>query len=142
MVEIKSAHTLEEIREIFKGDRFATETCGVEILEADVFKAKCELKLQPQHRNAWGGVMGGAIFTLADFTMAVASNGYREKCDTCGIDANIYYVKPAKGNILYAEAKCVKPGKILSFYEVSIYDELGTDVAHFSGKTYTMQPKQ
>ena len=140
-MDIKSVHTLEEIREIFKDDRFATEAAGIFIADAGVFYAKCEMELTPVHRNAWGGVMGGAIFTLGDYAMAVASNGYREKCDTVGIDANIYYVKPAKGNKLIAEARCVKPGKILSFYEVSIVDELGTDVAHFSGKTYTMQPK-
>ena len=141
MIEIKSAHTLEEIREIFKGDRFATEACNAVILEADVFRAKVEMEILPIHRNAWGGVMGGAIFTLADFAMAVASNGYREECDTCGVDANIFYVKPPKGSKLFAEAKCVKPGKILSFYEVTVTDDLGTDVAHFSGKTYTMQKK-
>lgn len=141
-MEITSVHNLEEIREIFKGDRFATEACGIEIIAADVCSAVCEMEILPVHRNAWGGVMGGAIFTLSDFTMAVAANGYRENCDTVGIDANIFYVKPAKGNRLIAEAKCVKPGRILSFYEVSIRDELGTDVAHFTGKTYTRQPRK
>ena len=138
-MEIKNLHTLEEVREIFKGDRFATEACGIVITAADVCYARCEMEILPIHRNAWGGVMGGAMFTLGDLTMAVASNGYREKCDTVGIDASIAYIKPAKGNRLIAEAKCVKPGRILSFYEVSIMDELGTDVAHFTGKTYTRQ---
>lgn len=141
MKEIKSAHTLEEIREIFKNDKYATEAAGAVITEADVCYAKCEMEIKPIHLNARGAVMGGAIFTLADFAMAVASNGYRENCDTVGIDASINYMKPAKGSKLIAEAKCVKPGRILSFYEVLITDDLGTDVAHFSGKTYTILPR-
>lgn len=136
-MEIKSVHTLEEIREIFKNDRFATEAAGAVIVDAGVCYAKCEIELKPVHYNAAGIVMGGAMFTLADFCMAVAANGYREKPDTISIDANMYYVKPAKGKKLIAEAKCVKPGRTLSFYEVEITDELGTDVAHFTGKTYT-----
>lgn len=140
-MEIKSVHTLEEIKEIFKNDRFATEAAGAVIVDAGVCYAKCELDLKPIHYNAAGIVMGGAMFTLADFAMAVASNGYREKPDTVSIDSSMYYVKPAKGKKLIAEAKCVKPGRVLSFYEVAICDELGTDVAHFSGKTYTMAGK-
>ena len=137
-MKIESKHSLEEIREIFKDDHFATEACGIQIEAADVCYARCSMEILPVHRNAWGAVMGGAIFTLADFAMAVASNGYRESCDTCGIDANVYYVRPPKGSILYAETRCVKPGKTLSFYEVDVIDDLGTDVARFSGKTYTM----
>lgn len=140
-MDIKSVHTLEEIREIFKDDRFATEAAGAVILDADVRYAKCEMELKPVHYNASNTVMGGAIFTLADFTMAVAANGYREKTDTPSIDASMYYMKPAKGKKLIAEAKCVKPGRIINFYEVSVVDDLGNDVAHFSGKTYTVLPK-
>ena len=141
-MEIKCVHTLEEIREIFKDDKYATEAAGAVIVAADVCYAKCEMEIKPIHLNARGAVMGGAMFTLADFTMAVASNGYRENCDTVGIDASIAYMKPAKGSKLIAEAKCVKPGKILSFYEISITDDLGTDVAHFTGKTYTILPRK
>ena len=140
-MEIKCVHTLDEIRKIFEGDKFATEAAGAVITAADVCYAKCELELKPVHMNARGAVMGGAMFTLCDFAMAVASNGYRENCDTVGIDASICYMKPAKGSKLIAEAKCIKPGRILSFYEVSVTDDLGTDVARFSGKTYTIMPR-
>ena len=137
MEKRKCLHTLEEIREIFKDDRFATEAAGATIEAADVCYAKCRLALKPVHYNAAGIVMGGAIYTLADFCMAVAANGYRKTCDTVGVDGSIYFVKPAKGKVLFAEAKCVKPGRTLSFYEVNVVDELGTEVARFSGKTYT-----
>lgn len=141
MIEEKNVNTLESVREIFAGDKYATEATAAVITEFDVRYAKCEFEIQPMHLNARGAVMGGAIFTLCDFAMAVASNGYKASPDTVGIDANIAYMKPAKGKKLIAEAKCIKPGRILSFYEVTVTDELGTDVARFSGKTYTIEKK-
>ena len=135
--EMECLHTLEEIREIFKEDRFATEAAGAVIDAADVRYARCRLKLEKVHRNAAGIVMGGAIFTLADFCMAVAANGYRENCDTVSIDGSILYMKPTKGSWLIAEAKCIKPGRSLNYYEVMVKDDLDTEVARFEGKTYT-----
>lgn len=138
-MELKNAHTLDEVREIFANDKFATEAAGAFIDEFDVNYSKCSMEIRPIHLNARGALMGGAIFTLADFAMAVASNGWREVPDTVGIDANINYMKVAKGTKLIAEARCVKPGRIVSFWEITVTDDLGTDVAHFSGKTYTIQ---
>jgi len=136
---MEKKNLLELNRERFKNDRFATEAAGAVIEAVDVRSARCRLKLEPVHFNAAGIVMGGTLFTLADFCMAVAANGYREDCDTVAIDGNIIYMKPAKGESLIAEARCVKPGRTLSFYEVDIRDELGTDVARFTGKTFTRQ---
>ena len=65
---------IEEVRAFFADDRFATQACKAEIIEARKGHAVCECPLEPIHRNAMGGVMGGAIFTLADFALAVASN--------------------------------------------------------------------
>lgn len=65
--------TLDEVRKLFKKDRFATES-GAVINEIGERYAKCSLKLSDSHRNALGAVMGGAIFTLADFAFAVAAN--------------------------------------------------------------------
>ena len=70
--------TLEEIRERFQKDIYATETTGVEIVEAKPGRALCKLTLRPEHMNANGVPMGGAIFTLADFACAVASNAFSE----------------------------------------------------------------
>ena len=34
----------------------------------------CEMPIEDIHRNAMGNIMGGAIFTLADFALAIAGN--------------------------------------------------------------------
>ena len=69
---------LEEARKEFAADKYATELTGVVIEETAEDYAKCSMKLEARHRNAYGGIMGGAIYTLADFAFAVASNFGKE----------------------------------------------------------------
>ena len=54
---------LEQIREFFAKDRFATDN-GATIEEVDDGYAKCSLEIQPHHLNAANTDMGGAIFSL------------------------------------------------------------------------------
>lgn len=68
--------TLEEVREFFKNDTFATVN-GAVIDEIGDNYAKCSIEINDNHKNAVGGVMGGVHFMLADFTFAVASNWQR-----------------------------------------------------------------
>ena len=71
--------------------------------------------------------MGGAIFTLADLTFAVAANfGGRM---TVSISSNISFVGPAKGDVLTSTARCIKSGRSACFYEVEVVDDLGNKVA-------------
>ena len=65
---------LDAVRRVFQKDRFANEVCGIEILEATPGRAICEMKITDAHMNAGNVVQGGAIFTLGDFTYAIASN--------------------------------------------------------------------
>ena len=57
---------VNEAREFFKGDRFCTDM-GVHIDELTDKGCVCSLVIDERHINAVGGVMGGVIFTLADF---------------------------------------------------------------------------
>lgn len=66
--------TIDQVRKFFANDKFATETAGCTIAEAACGHAVCEMPLDRIHYNAQGGVMGGAIFTLADFCLAIACN--------------------------------------------------------------------
>ena len=52
--------SLEEVRQRFQGDRFATEN-GAVIDAIGEGYAKCSMELSDSHRNAAGAVMGGAI---------------------------------------------------------------------------------
>lgn len=126
VIEYEMQKTLNEVRELFEKDRFATES-GAVIDEIGERYAKCSLKLSNSHRNALGAVMGGAIFTLADFAFAVAANW--QDPGVVSLSANIAYLGTAKGEKLTAQARCVKNGRTTSYYNVNIEDELGNQVA-------------
>ena len=118
--------TIEEIREFFAKDRFATEASAY-IEEVGECYAKCSMKLDERHKNAVGGIMGGVHFTLADFTFAVATNW--QKVGVVSLSSTITYLSPVKGNELVAEAFCVKEGRNTNCYRVDIHDNLMNYVA-------------
>lgn len=112
---------LSDVRKRFGKDSFASETTGIEIVDVGDNRAKCMLQLSNKHRNAMGAVMGGVIYTLADFAFAVAAN--HDILDTVSISGDIKFINSTKGNVLYADAQCLKSGRTSSFYEVIIYDD-------------------
>jgi acyl-CoA thioesterase len=118
---------LELARETFGRDHFATQATGIEIVDVAKNYARCELAIDDRHRNAMGAVMGGAIFTLADFCFAVAAN--TEKLSVVSLSSNIVYLNAARGERLIAEAHCIKSGRKNCFFRISVTDELGTLIA-------------
>jgi acyl-CoA thioesterase len=120
--------TLEEARKIFSADLYATELSGAEIDEIGKDYAKCSMRLTDKHKNAYGGIMGGAIYTLADFAFAVASN-YDKEYATVSVVGNACYMAATKGAILYAEAKLIKDGRSNCFFEVTVTDDLDKLIA-------------
>lgn len=119
---MKNKKTLEEVRRIFEGDRFATEN-GAVIDEIGDHSAVCCLIITDSHRNAMGAVMGGVYFMLADFTFAVAANW--EKMGCVSLHSDISFLGSAKGEKLIAKAVCVKDGRSTACYRVDVKDELG-----------------
>lgn len=118
---------LESAREFFLKDRYATEATGIVIDEVGEKYAKCSMKITDIHKNAVGHVMGGVMFTLADFVFAVSTNldGPR----TVSTVSQISYLNSPKGDVLFGKSKLIKDGKRVCFYEVEITDDLGTNVA-------------
>lgn len=127
--------TLEEVREKFSHDRFATVN-GAVVEAVDEGYARCSMKLNETHRNALGAVMGGAIFTLADFAFAVASNW--NKNPQVSLNASVSFLGKAKGGMLVAEARKIKEGRKTCYYEVSVEDELGNVVAHMTSNGFAV----
>lgn len=125
---------IEEVRAFFADDRFATEACKAEIVEARKGYAVCECPILPIHRNAMGGVMGGAIFTLADFALAVASNV--GEAPTVSVSNSIEFIAAAKGDRLIATCEADKSGRSLGFYTVTVHDDLGRCVAKMTATCY------
>lgn len=92
------------------------------------------MTIEDHHRNAVGIVMGGAIFTLADFAFAVASN--HENPGTVSLSANITFLKASKGSKLIAKAECVRDGRTTCYYRVTVTDNTGALIAEVTTSGY------
>ena len=121
------------VKEYFKGDKFAA-SAGVELLEAGDGYAKVCMEITPMHLNGGGVCHGGAIFTLADFAFAVASNSHSKL--TFSIASSINIFKSETEGFLYAEAHEVFDHNKLSNCEVRVTNEKGELIATFSGMGY------
>ena len=122
--------TIGDAREYFSADRFAMQN-GITIDELADGRCVCSMELTEVHRNASGSVMGGVIFTLADFALAVASNHIHRLSVAQSVD--IQFLGRSRGTRLTAEAVCRKDGKRIGVYNISVADEFGTDVAQCCG---------
>ena len=136
---IDSDASLEQVQRLLSNDRFATEASGCRVVEAGPGHAVCELDVCERHLNEKGGVMGGAIFTLADFACAVASNIGEEP--TVSVAFSIQYLSAVKGKRLIATADAQKNGKTLGFYDCMVRDDLGRDIAHVTGTCMHTAPR-
>ncbi|MBQ7718098.1 MAG: PaaI family thioesterase [Clostridia bacterium] len=118
----------DNARKYFAADKFATEQTGIVIEECENGYAKCYFDILPHHLNRNNTLMGGAAYTIADFTAAVAAN--TEEKTSVSLSGNINYLSVAKGSRVYAEANVIKDGKTIAVTEVNVYDDLGTKIAY------------
>lgn len=126
---------INEAREHFKQDRFATLN-GMILDELTDEYCLCHVQLSERHQNAYGGVMGGAIFTLADYAFAALCNNDHQL--TVALNVNISFLSAPKGNVLYARATRIKSGRTTGVYNVEVSDNTGRQVALFVGTGYKL----
>ena len=127
--------SIEEARAYFSDDRFATEN-GITLDALDGEHAVTSLTLEAHHKSAFGGVMGGAIFTLADFAFAALTNG-RGKV-TVAQQVSINYLSAAKGTKLTATARYRKDGRSSCVVNVDVVDDTGREIAQFVGTGFKL----
>ena len=128
--------TIDEARAYFSGDRFATEN-GMTLEERDESHAVTSLALGARHRNALGGVMGGAIFTLADFAFAALTND-RERVAVAQ-QVSVNFLAAAKGDRLIATARYKKDGRASCVVTVDVVDDTGREIAQFVGTGFKLK---
>ncbi len=125
---------MNELKQFFStADKFARHS-GIELVDAGPGWAKASMKIKPFHFNGARTVHGGAIFTLADFAFAVASNSHGTLA--MGINTSVSFVKAALKGTLYAEAREQSRNPKLASYSVMITDDDGDAVAIFQGMAY------
>jgi acyl-CoA thioesterase len=120
-------------RKQFDKDEFA-KSAGIELIEASPGYAVAQMKVTGKHLNSVGTLHGGAMFTLADFTFAVASNAHGKLA--MAIQTEISFFKAVRSGTLKAVAREISLHDKLGTYLVEIFDDTGEIIAHFKGTVY------
>jgi acyl-CoA thioesterase len=129
---------MENVKQTLRNDRFAAH-CGIELLSISTGQARARMPLRPDHLNGLGSVQGGAIFTLADFAFAAASNSHGPVA--VAINVSINFMKAAQTGTLWAEAREISRSFKLGSYIVEVKDDAGDIVALFQGLAYRKSEK-
>ena len=121
-------------QKIFANDTFATEATGIHIDYVDEDTTVCSLQLDNRHLNAKGSVMGGVIFTLADFAFAIAANSsilaeQKESLQWVSSSSTIHFLSSPKGHSLKATTTRIKQGRTQALLQVSITDSYDRQIA-------------
>jgi acyl-CoA thioesterase len=127
-----------ELKRCFQHDQFAARS-NIELLTAGPGHATARMTLQAHHLNGLNTVHGGAIFTLADFTFAVACNSHGTL--SVALEASIVFMKAATTGTLWAEAREKSKNFKVGLYVVEVKDDQGDLVAQFQGVAYRKKDK-
>ena len=111
-------------QEFFNEDLFARKT-GVVLMEIGKGYGKAKLEIKKEHLNAGNRTQGGAIFTLADLTLAAAANSHGQL--SFSLSSNITFLRASgEGDTLYAEARERYIGRSTGYYQIDITNQKGT----------------
>ena len=124
---------IKKLEQILKNDRFAGHN-QIQLVSIGIGEAVAKMQVSEKHLNGISIIQGGALFTLADYAFAAASNSHGRIA--IATNANITFFKGVSSGILTAFAKELNSGKTLSHYSVEILDEAGTKIAYFSGTAF------
>ena len=133
---------LAHIRRHYANDRFAMEN-GIVIDSVTEDCTVCAMELTDKHKNAVGGIQGGAIFTLADLAFAVHCN-LAMVCGedigiTVGQSCSISFLKSTRGSRLLAKSTCISKGRSVSTYRIRVEDNLGVQIAEMLANSFTLK---
>ena len=132
--------SIEEVRDFFEADVYATGTTGIRILYAKPGHSVVALRPDKRHYNAVGQVMGAVYNTMADFAFAVAANyEFDGPVVTVTLDSHISYLSTMKGTTLIAAANVIKDGRGSCFYQIEVKDDQDTRIVEVTATGYKIQ---
>jgi len=123
----------EQIRQLLGKDEFAKQN-NIELVSIGKGEAVAKMEILPKHLNGLGSVQGGAIFTLADFALAAASNSYG--VPAVGLDSNISFIKGGNSGVYFAKVKENFRRRTIANYTVEVENEKAEKIALFHSTVY------
>ena len=124
---------INKLKQMLLNDRFAGHN-DIRLLSIEKGSAVAEMNISEKHLNGVNIIQGGALFTLADFAFAAASNSQGRIA--VATNASISFFKAVSSGKITATARELNSGKTLSTYSVEICDETGSKIAHFTGTAF------
>ena len=131
----ETAHAIDQVgRWMSEHDRFARKV-GVRMVEIGPGSCTSEMVVSEDSLNAVGVTHGGAVYTLADFTFAVACNT-RERVAVALTTTMVYTAASVAGDNLTARAVERSCGHRTATYDIEVTKEDGSVVGLFNGTAY------
>ncbi len=126
---------LEKVKKMIQqNDRFG-KLLGVEILEVGEGLATTCLKITNDHLNAADVAHGGAVFSLADIALAVASNSYGNIALLTN-GSITFFGATKEGDTLTARAEEIGGSRKLGHYRVEILNSDDESIAIYTATVY------
>lgn len=129
----------DEVVAVMGRDNYAVLS-GFEVLVASPGYAEVKMPVDGKILNGHGNVHGGALFTLADYSSAVASNMLGEP--TMALDGSISFMRAVREGHVLAKATTVKTGHRVNFQKVDLYNDKGEMIASFQGGAIKVERKR
>ena len=113
----------------------ASQALGIELVEIAAGYAVMQMPIKPWMANGDGICHGGLLFSLADSTMAFASNSRNDVY--VAVSTSIEFLSPGRvGETVRAIATEAHRAGRTATYNVAVSDSTGAPIAQFLGRTY------
>jgi acyl-CoA thioesterase len=120
---------------VFQSDAYLSGF-GAKLVEWDGGRAVFRLAPEPHHLNFVGSVHGGALFSLADAALGVASNSWGRICVALTVETQ-FLSAPLAGDVLVATALERSRTRRTASYAIDVVsEEDGTLRAAFQAMTF------
>ncbi|MFH0728254.1 MAG: PaaI family thioesterase [Pseudomonadota bacterium] len=104
---------------------------AMKLTSIDMDHATLELCLSDRHLQLYGIVHGGVLATLVDTaTFWAVFMRQPENAGLVNVDIKLNYLKSVASGTLFAEGRCIRSGRALSYAEAIIKDEKGDLITH------------
>jgi acyl-CoA thioesterase len=131
--------SLQAVKERYAADTFP-RSLGIELLELAPGYARVAMTLTENMANFHGIGHGGAIFTLADTALGLASNSHGDPAIALSVTIN--YLSPARvGTKLVATAEEEHLTRRTGVYRLTVTTSTGENIALARGTVYRQAKK-
>ena len=115
---------------------------AMRLTAVELDKAELTMDIGRDHFQVYGLVHGGVLATLIDTaTFWAVFARLAEEDGLVNVELKLNYLKPVIRGPLYAQGRCIRSGRTLSYAEAGVHDAAGVLCAHGSSTLMTLPGK-